>query len=174
MDELKFSYAKHPEFYPQYVNYPGINVGYVGKDLVLQKKTNAVEYIPYDYMGIMGVPITFLDKYNKDEFEIIGLAPERLEMNESVLQTKRYKNAIQYNDPKKVAESNKKADEAELHGEKKTRKKLTESGTKVNDGPVVVLDEKPPKYPYYTSPDVPDKYLEVMYARILIRRKSND
>ena len=28
--------------------------------------------IPYDYSGIMGVPITFLGKYNPDQFEIIG------------------------------------------------------------------------------------------------------
>jgi len=29
--------------------------------------------IPYDYNGVMGVPITFLDKYNPDQFEIIGI-----------------------------------------------------------------------------------------------------
>lgn len=28
--------------------------------------------IPCDYEGVMGVPITFLDKYNPDEFEIVG------------------------------------------------------------------------------------------------------
>ena len=45
--------------YPSYVNYEAIEVGKV-KD------------IPIDYEGEMGVPITFLDKYNPDQFEIIG------------------------------------------------------------------------------------------------------
>ena len=29
--------------------------------------------IPFDYDGLMGVPITFLDKYNPDQFEIVGI-----------------------------------------------------------------------------------------------------
>lgn len=49
-----------PEEYPNYDNYDGIEV----------KK---VVDIPCDYYGIMGVPITFLDKYNPDQFEIIGI-----------------------------------------------------------------------------------------------------
>ena len=35
---------------------------------------NKVTEIPLDYKGVMGVPITFLDKYNPDQFEILGLA----------------------------------------------------------------------------------------------------
>jgi hypothetical protein len=34
---------------------------------------NSVAEIPVDYYGIMGVPVTFLDKYNPEQFEIIGL-----------------------------------------------------------------------------------------------------
>lgn len=49
-----------PEEYPQYDNYDAINVAKVAD-------------IPYDYDGAMGVPITFLDKYNPEQFEIIGL-----------------------------------------------------------------------------------------------------
>ncbi len=45
--------------YPKYENYNAIEVG---------KTTD----IPYDYSGIMGVPITFLDKYCPSQFEIIG------------------------------------------------------------------------------------------------------
>lgn len=45
--------------YPRYVNYDAIEV-------------SRVVEIPYDYDGEMGVPITFLDKYNPDQFEIIG------------------------------------------------------------------------------------------------------
>lgn len=49
-----------PEEYQRYDNYDAINV-------------NKVSEIPCDYDGVMGVPITFLDKYNPDQFEIIGL-----------------------------------------------------------------------------------------------------
>ena len=46
--------------YPKYVNYEGINV-------------DKVKEIPMDYEGEIGVPITFIDKYNPDQFEIIAL-----------------------------------------------------------------------------------------------------
>ena len=52
-----------PEEYPKYVNYDAIEVG----------KTSD---IPYDYEGEMGVPITFMDKYNPDQFEIVGISRE--------------------------------------------------------------------------------------------------
>lgn len=45
--------------YPRYVNYDAIEVG-------------TVKDIPRDYDGEMGVPITFLDIYNPDQFEIVG------------------------------------------------------------------------------------------------------
>ena len=45
--------------YSKYDNYDAINV-------------NKTKDIPYDYNGIMGVPITFIDKYNPDQFEIVG------------------------------------------------------------------------------------------------------
>ena len=45
--------------YPKYDNYDAINV-------------DKVSDIPYDYDGVMGVPITFLDKYNPEQFEIVG------------------------------------------------------------------------------------------------------
>lgn len=47
------------ERYPHYDNYAAINV-------------DRVADIPVDYKGVMGVPITFMDKYNPDEFEIVG------------------------------------------------------------------------------------------------------
>ena len=49
-----------PEEYPNFDNYQGINV-------------NKVSEIPVDYDGIMGVPITYLDKHNPDQFEILGI-----------------------------------------------------------------------------------------------------
>ena len=48
-----------PEEYPTYENYDAIDV-------------SRTELIPMDYDGKMGVPITFMDKYNPDQFEIIG------------------------------------------------------------------------------------------------------
>lgn len=47
-----------PEEYPKYDNYDAIEVSKVAE-------------IPCDYEGVMGVPITFLDKYNPEQFEII-------------------------------------------------------------------------------------------------------
>ena len=48
-----------PEEYPHYENYDAIEV-------------NKTADIPCHYPGVMGVPITFLDKYNPEQFEIIG------------------------------------------------------------------------------------------------------
>ncbi len=46
--------------YPEFDNYDAVNVG-------------KVDSIPSDYEGVMGVPITFLDKYNPEQFELIGI-----------------------------------------------------------------------------------------------------
>lgn len=50
-----------PELYPKYDNYNAINV-------------NSTADIPYDFDGIMGVPITFMDKYCPEQFDILGLS----------------------------------------------------------------------------------------------------
>ena len=53
-------YKKYtPEEYPQYDNYDAINV-------------DKTKDIPVDYQGAMGVPITFMDKFNPEQFEIIS------------------------------------------------------------------------------------------------------
>ena len=49
------------EEFPRYDNYDAIEVAKSGD-------------IPYDYDGVMGVPITFMDKYNPEQFEIVGVA----------------------------------------------------------------------------------------------------
>jgi len=49
-----------PEEYPRYDNYDAINV-------------DKVADIPCNYDGVMGVPITYLDKHNPDQFEIVGI-----------------------------------------------------------------------------------------------------
>ena len=58
-DNIMYNKKLKGQEYQKYDNYDAIEVGY----------TNA---IPSDYCGIMGVPITFLDKYNPDQFEILG------------------------------------------------------------------------------------------------------
>lgn len=55
---LTASYESNPDKYPKYDNYDGINV-------------DKLVDIPKDYEGAMGVPITIIDKYNPDQFEII-------------------------------------------------------------------------------------------------------
>ena len=62
--EENLKYSKHKEIkgkksYHKYDNYNAIEVPYT-------------DAIPSDYDGVMGVPISFLDKYNPDQFEIIG------------------------------------------------------------------------------------------------------
>lgn len=70
-------YKKYsPDEYPKYDNYDAINV-------------NKTDHIPVDYAGEMGVPISFLDKHNPDQFDIVGfdyeikqgLLPELVDKN---------------------------------------------------------------------------------------------
>ena len=68
MQEINFFDRNQPqggkytsEKYPRYDNYDAIEVSKIAE-------------IPKDYFGVMGVPITFLDKYNPAQFEIIGNA----------------------------------------------------------------------------------------------------
>lgn len=58
-EELVLCKNYNPDEYPKYDNYDAINV-------------DKVTEIPCDYDGVMGVPITFMGKYNPDQFEIIG------------------------------------------------------------------------------------------------------
>jgi len=78
-DNLKFS--KHKEIkgrgtYDRYDNFDAIEVPYV-------------DAIPSDYKGMMGVPVTILDKYNPDQFEILGYEKSYQ------LQTRKYDNQVQ-------------------------------------------------------------------------------
>jgi hypothetical protein len=79
-DNLKF--GKHKEIkgkaeYDQYDNYDAIEVPFT-------------DAIPSDYDGAMGVPITFLDKYNPGQFEILGITDRD---NNSGIKTKEYTEA---------------------------------------------------------------------------------
>ena len=56
-------YKRYSNEYPKYDNYDAIEV-------------SKVSDIPMDYDGVMGVPITFFDKYCPEQFEIVGLFTE--------------------------------------------------------------------------------------------------
>lgn len=58
---IKMTYIYDPNIYPRYDNFNAINV-------------DKVTEIPLDYYEVMGVPITYLNKHNKDQFKIMGLA----------------------------------------------------------------------------------------------------
>ena len=58
--ELKLKQEFNPTKYPKYDNYDAIEV-------------SRVNLIPKDYFGLMGVPITFMNKYNRKQFEIVEL-----------------------------------------------------------------------------------------------------
>ena len=80
-------YKKYtPEEYPKYENYDAINV-------------NVTADIPYDYYGAMGVPITFMDKYCPEQFEIIGVGIANLGLECGVKpykpEHKRYRKEVQ-------------------------------------------------------------------------------
>lgn len=80
-------YKKYtPEEYPKFENYDAINVD-VTKD------------IPVDYDGMIGVPITFMDKYNPDQFEIIGVGIANLGLEMGIQpykpEHKKYRKEIQ-------------------------------------------------------------------------------
>ena len=120
-----------PEEYPRYDNYDAIEVSKTAD-------------IPIDYDGVMGVPITFMDKYNPEQFEILGITSGREEFE--ARPTKKYINAVQHN----------------LNG-------TTTTGSKVNTRSAFLQSTKPSGV-YYTA-DNADGFLTVAYARILIRRR---
>ena len=122
------------EMYPKYDNYDAINV-------------DKVKDIPKDYYGVMGVPITFMSKYNPEQFEILGMTKPPICYNNDDLakRNKTYKNVKQYNETNKVS-----------------------CGNKVNDGAVLQVQLKPTKTYYVENEN--KVFLIALYARILIRR----
>ena len=72
-EELTLYKKYSPEEYTEYDNYTAINV-------------DKYADIPYDYDSAMGVPITFLDKYNPDQFDILGIFDDKRERSEAFIQ----------------------------------------------------------------------------------------
>lgn len=123
-----------PEEYPTYDNYDAINV-------------DKVSEIPCDYDGVMGVPITFLDSFNPEQFEILG-----------------YTGGLGWNERNKVKTSKEYLD-CKQHNPDGS---IT-SGGKVNIGAALYYTDIPAQR-YYTASNC-DGYLLRTYGRILIRKK---
>ncbi len=134
-DNLKFS--KHKELkgksdYEHYDNFNAIDVPYV-------------DAIPSDYPEAMGVPITFLDKYCPEQFEILGLS--QIDCHELLPDTKRY------NEYKEMLTD--------------TDEPTGSSGGKTNEN--AVLPGKGAKKTYYLGPN--GEMVHSEYKRIFIRKK---
>jgi len=131
-NEKIISYKEYSEVeFPKYDNYDAINI-------------DKVKDIPKNYLGIMGVPITFLTKYNPEQFEILGITSGRDEFG--IKPTKRYIKAKQINLDNSIS-----------------------NGSKANTRATLLLDKLPNKI-YYIA-DNAKKPFKILYARILIRRK---
>ena len=61
-------YVGREDKYPVYDNYDAIEIGHYTKK---GKWEGSLDELPYDYDGVMGVPITFLDHYSPEQFEIL-------------------------------------------------------------------------------------------------------
>ena len=86
-------YKKYtPEEYPKYDNYDAIEVGKMNE-------------IPVDYDGVMGVPISFIDKYNPEQFEIIGQthSGDKTEQTESLRTDSKHRHRGRINGKEKYA-----------------------------------------------------------------------
>ena len=101
-------YAGHEDEYPTYDNYGAIEVSKVAD-------------IPCDYAGVMGVPITFIDKYNPDQFEILGVTQSWCGVASKV-----YSRQVQI--------------------DKNGKRSLV---TKLNDGAAIKVNEPPANKTYY-------------------------
>ena len=131
-------YSKHKELkgkdaYDHYDNYDAIEVPFT-------------DAIPSDYTGVMGVPISFLDKYCPEQFEILGITSGRDEFESRPI--KRYVNPIQIN-----------------------RDGSKTNGSKANTRATILLNEIPNDI-YYIA-DNAEGPLMILYARILIAYRPN-
>jgi hypothetical protein len=119
--------------YPKYDNYDAIDVGQTSD-------------IPQDYDGVMGVPVTFLDKFCPEQFEIIGLS--QIGCHDLLPDTKKY------NSYKEVVRA--------------TDEPTKSSGGKTNEN--AVLPGKGTKKTYYLGPNGEIVHSEA--KRIFIRNKT--
>ena len=120
------------ELYPKYDNYDAIHI----------EKT---EDIPFDYDGIMGVPITFIQKYNPNQYEILGLT--QIGCHSKVPDLKKYNSYVEVL--------------------RETDEPTGAKGGKTNEN--AVLQGKGTKKTYYLGPN--GEIVHSEYKRIFIRKK---
>lgn len=99
--------------------------------------------VPMDYDGVMGVPITFLDRYNPDQFEIVGMTKTPLGNS---LRTKLYDRQIQHSFRDGYEEKS--------------------EVTKLNDSAALLSDGIPDRNTYY---EVDGRLYTSVYTRLLVR-----
>lgn len=131
-DNLKFNKKmKNKTAYERYDNYDAIEVPFT-------------DAIPNDYSGVMGVPISFLDKYSPEQFEIVGLTSGRDEFESRP--SKRYSSPEQHNVDGSIS-----------------------NGSKANTRATILMKEKPAGI-FYTA-DNADGPFSIVYARILVKHR---
>ena len=133
-EELILVKKYKPEDYQKYDNYDAIDISFT-KD------------IPCDFVGYMGVPITFMDKYSPEQFEIVGLLQSSTDEQAGI------PNLRYYNDFREM------------------RQDMTftgASGRKANGNPVVAGKSKKGNFLFNSETG---EYVHSVYARVLVRNK---
>lgn len=129
----------NPNEYLKFDNYDAINV-------------DKVSDIPCDYKGMMGVPITFLDKYNPEQFKIIASSQTGCHPDEMVL--KKY---------------------SDYYGYTQDRKSNGRTGATMGNNPILVKDDK--KHVYYENKDgirVQSTYCRIFIVNLELEDKKNE
>ena len=132
--DLGFTYTGHEEDYPKYDNYDAINVDKVGQ-------------IPCDYMGVMGVPITFLDKYCPEQFEILGMLQSSTDEQAGIPNLRYYDDFVEMRQDMSLTGSR---------------------GSKANGNPVVAGKSKSGNFLFCKKTG---EFVHSVYARVVVRRK---
>ena len=137
MAKPKPDYYGNEDKYPKYDNYDAIEV-------------SRTRDIPCDYDGVMGVPISFLESYNPEQFELLGVTdvPSNANNEDGSRPILQYKDAIQ------VTSSGKER-----------------PGNNLNNAATLVIPGPENKGTYYWDPST-GKYLRLLYTRLLIKRKA--
>lgn len=131
--EYLTSYKHYSETeFPNYENYNAINV-------------DSYKEIPIDYKGCMGVPVTFLDKYNPDQFEIVALG---------------IVGSIDFTNERKMKILDK-------HGKETGKFTINAKGTLYRKH--LASDKKPAAFKDCETGEL----YQSIYARVIIRRKQN-
>ena len=132
--DLGFTYTGHEEDYPKYDNYDAINV-------------DKVSQIPCDYMGVMGVPITFLDKYCPEQFEILGMLQSSTDEQAGIPNLRYYDDFVEMRQDMSLTGSR---------------------GSKANGNPVVAGKSKSGNFLFCKKTG---EFVHSVYARVVVRRK---